>query len=655
MQSAQLSGRGGSTGRSASRITARVNQPVEGVPVEPFCFAQDERGQRVRAPDERITFAWYRGKEMWACASYHCPLNSNVASCCKPAPFPLQDTQVAKAGGPVATSIFCEPKCLREYWRAHRLLRYPPRPREGGKRPELPTDPDEDADKRLMAEVDVLPPVLDPEEDDWVKVGTGMVYVPTEWDVGHKLLLKCSLRLGDGTVIREETTSKVVQSVAPPPPPRTLTTRTSVPPNVRVIDHNLGFRIVSYNVLAEIYATQAQYPYCPLWALSFEYRRKLLKLELKRYNADILCLQEVQADHFNSKLYHDLSAMGYEGLFKAKTRASMGREGRIDGCALFYRKSRFALSEKYVIEFNDAAEATYQVKGKQMQPQREALLKRLKRDNVAQVVVLEMTHGVNGARLTSPMRLCISNTHLSWNPEYDDVKLWQTHMLMKELQKFIISRNLPLVLCGDFNSDTSSAVYKLLASNRVGSRTRFVGLPREDLPRDPYNILHGKISHNVALDSAFRAFHGRDPEFTNYTQDFVGCLDHAWITTDKLLVKSLLEIPTKFTLTAFARTALPNPQFPSDHVALVFDLLPIASSAATAATGAAGAGAGASVTAGAASAFGAAATVTPGAASTATAPGATGAGAGAGAGATAPPAAAVAMMPPLRQPTTWNR
>lgn len=213
--------------------------------------------------------------------------------------------------------------------------------------------------------------------------------------------------------MKDETTTRFVQSVAPPPPIRKLVKLSAVPPNVRVIDSNLGFRIISYNVLAEIYATQSQYPYCPLWALSFEYRRKLLMQELKRYDADILCLQEVQADHFNSKLYHDLHAMGYEGLFKAKTRASMGREGRIDGCALFYRTSRFALSEKYVIEFNDAAEATYQVKGKQLQPQREALLKRLKRDNVAQVVVLEMTHGANGCAFSCELGalFCRSLSH----------------------------------------------------------------------------------------------------------------------------------------------------------------------------------------------------------------------------------------------------
>lgn len=35
----------------------------------------------------------------------------------------------------------------------------------------------------------------------------------------------------------------------------------------------------------------------------------------------------------------------------------MGIEGKIDGCALFFKSSRFNLVEKYVIEFNEAAAA----------------------------------------------------------------------------------------------------------------------------------------------------------------------------------------------------------------------------------------------------------------------------------------------------------
>ena len=32
------------------------------------------------------------------------------------------------------------------------------------------------------------------------------------------------------------------------------------------------FRILTYNILAEIYATQQQYPYADLWCLSWDFR-----------------------------------------------------------------------------------------------------------------------------------------------------------------------------------------------------------------------------------------------------------------------------------------------------------------------------------------------------------------------------------------------
>lgn len=88
-----------------------------------------------------------------------------------------------------------------------------------------------------------------------------------------------------------------------------------------------------------------------------------------------------------------------------------------------------------------------------------------------------MLRTTDGSALTKPMRLCVSNTHLSWNPEYADVKLWQTHMLVKELEKFTISRQLPLVLCGDLNSSTTTAVHHLLAGTRGGNCTHLCAWP----------------------------------------------------------------------------------------------------------------------------------------------------------------------------------
>ena len=42
------------------------------------------------------------------------------------------------------------------------------------------------------------------------------------------------------------------------------------------------------------------FPYCPAWVLSWHYRKQVLLMELRRYNADILCLQARLASHVDS-------------------------------------------------------------------------------------------------------------------------------------------------------------------------------------------------------------------------------------------------------------------------------------------------------------------------------------------------------------------
>ena len=209
------------------------------------------------------------------------------------------------------------------------------------------------------------------------------------------------------------------------------------------------------------------YPYCPLWALSWNFRRRNLMRQMTRFDADIYCLQEVQADRFEQFFYPTFRANGYEGLYKKKTREAMGRKGKVDGCAIFFKANRFQLREKYVIEFNDAAMAM--ARAGKLVPNQSTLnememnetLQRVMKDNIAQVVVLEtVPNGMDkGGR-----QFCLCNTHIFWDPEYADVKLWQSAMLLKELEKFNVGRKLPLILCGDFNSLPDSSVYVVIST-----------------------------------------------------------------------------------------------------------------------------------------------------------------------------------------------
>jgi CCR4-NOT transcription complex subunit 6 len=54
-------------------------------------------------------------------------------------------------------------------------------------------------------------------------------------------------------------------------------------------------RVVSYNILSEIYANQQIYPYCDFWALAWTYRCENLVREIKDSAADVLCLQVIQS------------------------------------------------------------------------------------------------------------------------------------------------------------------------------------------------------------------------------------------------------------------------------------------------------------------------------------------------------------------------
>lgn len=90
-------------------------------------------------------------------------------------------------------------------------------------------------------------------------------------------------------------------------------------------------------------------------------------------------------------------------------------------------------------------------------------MNRLSRDNVAQIIVLEALRPVRpGTAPAGRMNICVANTHLYSNVQRADVKLWQTVNLMRELRQFVTQRDVPLLLCGDFNSEPESAVYEYL-------------------------------------------------------------------------------------------------------------------------------------------------------------------------------------------------
>lgn len=274
-----------------------------------------------------------------------------------------------------------------------------------------------------------------------------------------------------------------------------------------------SFTVVTYNVLADRYATSQKFPNCPSYALGWEYRRPNLLKEILQCQPDIICLQEVQHNHFCNFFKPELAKLGYEGLFKEKKRGYFTET--IDGCATFYKVKEFDLIRWWWIGL-------------------------IYKDNIALHVQLSF-------KKTNQL-VVIANTHIHANPENSDIKLLQVDCLLKRLENELEQENdcvsdIPLVICGDFNSLPGSAPHSLLIRGFVHS-------------------LHKEFRHALPLASAYSSYfqcnalrediHKKmdretgEPRFTNFVKNdretFEGTLDYILYSTTKLKVVSLLEL-----------------------------------------------------------------------------------------------------------------
>lgn len=95
----------------------------------------------------------------------------------------------------------------------------------------------------------------------------------------------------------------------------------------------------------------------------------------------------------------------------------------------------------------------------------------------------------------------MANTHVNVQQELRDVKLWQVHTLLKGLEKIAASADIPMLVCGDFNSMPGSAPHTLLALGKVDPM-------HQDLVVDPLGILRpaSKLTHQLPLVSAYSSF-----------------------------------------------------------------------------------------------------------------------------------------------------
>ncbi|TMS37633.1 hypothetical protein L596_004526 [Steinernema carpocapsae] len=305
-----------------------------------------------------------------------------------------------------------------------------------------------------------------------------------------------------------------------------------------------NFTVLSYNILCPTYATESAFGYCPSWSLDWNYRKSIILKDIVRFEPDIIALQEVETEQFSVYFLPKLEEYGYTGVFAQKTRAKTmdhQESNRVDGCALFWRNSKFIYEEHKTIEY--ASMAIKNSNGN------EHMLNRvMPKDNVAIACVLQMKganmnpKGRNAPEVGyTPMVIC--NTHMHWDPTFCDVKLIQSMMLTKAVteilnnvaNRFQISTDeTPLIICGDFNSLPDSAVYEYFTQGFV-SRTHheLKGFNDSKVMASINNVTDESFcGHGMVMESAVDV---NMINYTNNTADFKGVIDYIFGTPQSLM------------------------------------------------------------------------------------------------------------------------
>lgn len=390
---------------------------------------------------------------------------------------------------------------------------------------------------------------------NWTLISQGFVYDPQKSDVGHQLRISCIPRYRDKSGMEECAVSVNDVSLGPEICP--FEDRHHF---TKEITQSGSLRFVSYNILADLYADtdtarNELFPYCPAAVLALDYRKSLYLKEIAGYNADIVCLQEVDRGVFNDDLVPFLSTVGLTGVFNAKG-------GQVaEGLACFYRDSKFKLIESHSIILSDAikTEPVLQDLYSKILENEKLAERFLSRTTALQVALLESLQ-------VPKKRLLVGNTHLYFHPNSDNIRLLQAACCFLYLENYLqkyqedaTSYTTSLIVGGDFNSCPEFGVYKLATEGFLPSTCI-------DWKSNAEESVEGmNLAHSLVLSSACGT-----PQYTNFTQAFDGCLDYIFYDASVLDVTEVVPFPSHEQVTE--HIALPNKVFPSDHIALVSTL-----------------------------------------------------------------------------------
>ncbi|KAL7734165.1 hypothetical protein ACLKA6_011845 [Drosophila palustris] len=396
------------------------------------------------------------------------------------------------------------------------------------------------------------------EKTIWEPCSESLIYLVSEADIDYHLKLVVTPRNENGTTGPSvEYISKSPVEAGPTDCPYEMRHRYTPKP----LESPTEIRVVSYNLLADLYADgdyarKTLFPYCAPAALKIDYRKQLFMKELVGYNADLLCLQEVDIKIFDYDLKPVLETYDFKGIMTPKGTCA-------EGIAMFYRSSRFELLNTYVLHLGDNISSLpiFATLWNKIKDNKQLATRICDRSTTLQLCLFQLKN--------TKRYVMAANTHLYFHPDADHIRLLQIgfslifveHIYKQAIKEHNIAdpQNMGLVFCGDFNSVPECGIYKLMTEQFVDSNFVDWSSNAEEAVKDvelrqPFNMISACGT----------------PPFTNYTTLFSACLDYIFYQSDSFDLIQSVPLPTVEQLSQ--NEAIPSVTFPSDHVSLVADL-----------------------------------------------------------------------------------
>lgn len=282
-----------------------------------------------------------------------------------------------------------------------------------------------------------------------------------------------------------------------------------------------GLSVVSWNILSQRLMELHQHDYIPPADRPWSVRSQKIYEELITTNADIICLQEVEPDVFETELQPILAAAGYDSCLQQKQGKKRSRQIAV---ATFWKRTQLSLTGQ-TVHWRSLTTVLQDKKGR---------------------------------------KVAVVNCHLDGNPSKHKDRVMRLQSALQDLVSNHAHHG--VIICGDFNCPLQrSACTEYLTHGAIIEGhviKEFDQIVTEDLSDIP--------PHPYTLQSVYTIMHDQDPSscftFGDKPGHVTAGLDQIWSSNKLACVAKRSFYYSEEHRLSLLKTGLPSASNPSDHI-----------------------------------------------------------------------------------------